>query len=345
MSKIICDICGTVYQDTADSCPICGYAHVSGIAEDLLADSPQGEQGKITLPGEGLSQKKKEIFDYDEVNSEEHEAQQEVYLEDGPEDPEEHRPNILLVILLVTIITLLLTATLFLFLRFYLPNNRTPGPETETVQTLTTDPTEGTTQPEIPCQSLTLTGGVTELNREGQLWLLHVTVFPEDTTDPLVFYSEDENVVTVSENGRLTAIGEGETNVYIVCGAKELRCHVVVRYQEETVAAEETLPADTLPVPDDSTQTTEGALIQESEPATDIVLKLKDTDRSSNKRGVSFDLELDCDLKPEDVTWLTLDSRVAIVRNGTVTTIGPGSTKIIAQYNGQQVECIIRCNF
>ena len=31
------------------------------------------------------------------------------------------------------------------------------------------------------------------------------------------------------------------------------------------------------------------------------MLKLKDTDRSSNRKGVSFDLELDCDLKPEDV--------------------------------------------
>ena len=25
MNKIICDICGTSYPDTADSCPICGF--------------------------------------------------------------------------------------------------------------------------------------------------------------------------------------------------------------------------------------------------------------------------------------------------------------------------------
>ena len=26
MNKVICDICGTSYPDTADQCPICGYS-------------------------------------------------------------------------------------------------------------------------------------------------------------------------------------------------------------------------------------------------------------------------------------------------------------------------------
>ena len=34
MGKIICEICGTTYQETADCCPICGCAR--GAAEDLL---------------------------------------------------------------------------------------------------------------------------------------------------------------------------------------------------------------------------------------------------------------------------------------------------------------------
>jgi hypothetical protein len=62
-------------------------------------------------------------------------------------------------------------------------------------------------------------------------------------------------------------------------------------------------------------------------------------------KGVSFELKLACDLKPEDVTWLTMDSKIAIVKNGVVTTVGPGQTRIVAQYNGQQAECIVRCNF
>lgn len=325
MSKIICEICGTTYPASADRCPICGFSHITGRMEDTQEDSRQ-----------------KTIFDFDEVNPEQEQPQDTLYFDDAPEE-EENRPNVLLVVLLVIIITLLLSASAFLYFRFYLPNNRAAAPETQPTQLEQTEPTAESTEPQIPCQSLTLTSGVTELNRKGQLWLLHVTVLPEDTTDPLVFYSEDESVVTVTEGGRLEAIGEGETYVYIACGDKELRCSVVVRYEEEqTVPTEETLPESVELPPEGPAQSID---VPETLPPADIVLKLKDTDRSSNKKGVSFDLELDCDLKPEDVTWLTLDSRVAIVRNGTVTTIGPGSTKIVAQYKGQQVECIIRCNF
>jgi rubrerythrin len=38
MSKVICDICGTTYPETADNCPICGYAQFQDVElteEDL----------------------------------------------------------------------------------------------------------------------------------------------------------------------------------------------------------------------------------------------------------------------------------------------------------------------
>ena len=34
MSKIICDICGTTYPSSAESCPICGFNNK--ISEDIL---------------------------------------------------------------------------------------------------------------------------------------------------------------------------------------------------------------------------------------------------------------------------------------------------------------------
>ena len=39
MGKIICEVCGTVYPDSADCCPICGYSRDHGGfegGEDLL---------------------------------------------------------------------------------------------------------------------------------------------------------------------------------------------------------------------------------------------------------------------------------------------------------------------
>ena len=45
MSKIICEICGTTYQETADCCPICGCAR--GAAEDLLNEDVLAEYGEL----------------------------------------------------------------------------------------------------------------------------------------------------------------------------------------------------------------------------------------------------------------------------------------------------------
>ena len=374
MSKIICDVCGTAYQETAEFCPICGYARSEFLVqdqEDFLADSPLQNRNQ-SINGD-KPQIEPEIYS---------DAQQDLsqYDDDFEDDFEEEldnkrnvAPSTVVIILLVIIITLLLLAIGVLFFGFFLPNRQSAvpsAPESSVVQTEVTEaPETETTEPTIPCTSLVLTSGITELTKEGQYWLLHVTVAPEDTTDQLVFVSEDESVVTVNEHGRLTAVGEGETIVHISCGEKNIKCKVIVRFQEEAEPEEteaqltpNAIDHETLPEgiasetesteqsePEDATEpaqeeeTTEPP--QETTANGDVVLKLEKYDVSSTVRGVSFELKLACDLKPEDVKWLTMDSKVAIVKNGLVTTIGPGQTRIVVQYKGQQAECIIRCNF
>lgn len=351
MSKIICDICGTSYPDTVDSCPICGYnrsGKLTRAPEVYFDEEPQEEYAAEPV------RKPKAIFDFDEVNPDEEVPQEEYYQESPMEDYEEPpRHNTFLVILLVIVITLLLVGIGFLFFRFYLPNRPDKTPETQPQQTevVENEPTV-TTEPRIPCTSLALTSGVTELNREGQYWLLHVTVLPEDTTDVLTYSSEDEAVVTVNEQGRITAVGEGETNVYITCGEKQIKCRIVVAFteEEETTAPQEgeTVPnaVDHEALPEETAAPTEPEeTTAPTEALKQVTLKLKKYDVSSGVKGITFTLELDCDLKPEEVTWFTMDSSIAIVKNGEVTTIGPGQTRIIAQYGDQQVECIVRCTF
>jgi len=351
VSRIICDICGTSYPDTADQCPICGHARIEA-AEDYLADNPIHNRGKHTeyTPGEPVRQKA--IFDFDEVNPDREERPDEYYGEYDDESQDPPRHNTFLVILLVVVITLLLVAIGFLFFRFYLPNRPEEAPHTQPVQTEAVQEleTEATTEPSIPCTNLVLNESKTTFTRAGEWGLLHVTVLPEDTTDLLIYASEDEAVVTVDEKGKITAVGEGETHVYIICGDRQIQCLVKVSFDAvpettpETQAAPNAVDHD--PQPEETAETQpQQTQPEETEPAAAVELKLKKYDVSSTIRGVTFPLELDCDLKPEDVTWLTLDSSVAIVRNGEVTTIGPGMTKIIAQYKDQQVECIIRCNF
>ena len=298
MSKVICDICGTTYQDTADACPICGYSRSVGagfasddfLLEDMLdqTDAARGKGGAYS------AKKKKEIFDFDEVNPEEFDPEDDDdsdYDEDDDDYDEYEEPprhNTFLVIFLVILIVVLLLATGFIFFRFFMPNliGEETVPTTEPV--ITQAPTTETTEPKIPCTSLVLTSGNAEITQPGFYFLLNVIVMPEDTTDELVYTSADETVATVSPDGRITAVGEGETVIYITCGSQQVSCPVVCSFAQETTAPTEETTAETL-------EATEATTAQP-----DVVLKLVQEDIMLMV-PYSCQLELDCELALEDV--------------------------------------------
>lgn len=337
MGKIICDICGTTYQDTAECCPICGCsrdAAASLLGDDLLMEDILEEPK--TKGGRFSSKKKKEIFDYDEVNSEldEEPVEEEENPYDGEEEYEQpgKKHNSVAVVLLTALICVLLLAAGFLFVKFYLPNMRpeeTVPPTAPQVQSTTTE-----TEPVIPCQSLMLTSATTaELGQEGNYFLIHAQALPENTTDKIVYTSADESIATVTEDGRITAVAEGETQIFITCGNMQTTCKVICNFTPETVpptvettpvtqAPEETVPATTLPA---------------------VTLKLKQTDF---KLGVYYEhqLMLDCGLEQNQVEWRSEHPHIASVdENGVVKALKSGTTSIIAKYGDQEVSCIVRC--
>ncbi len=346
MNKIICDICGTTYPDTAEQCPICGCTRGAAAAllgEDLLAEEvleePKVKSGKFTS-------RKREIFDYDEVNSEleDEEVDEESYDDDEDEDEEEYeeepRHNTFVVILLTVLIVALLAVAGFLFVRYFLPNMG--DKETEPVSTTQAAETAvPTTQAGIPCQSLVLTSGTAELSQAGQYFLLHVQAMPEDTTDVITYASADESIATVTEDGKITAVAEGETVIYITCGNSQLNCPVVVKFVEETEppteATAEATEAEEEAV-EETTEATQSGL-------KNVVLKLKKTDISL---GVyyQYTLVLDCDLEPTEVEWSSEHPHIATVdENGVVQAKKDGTTSVSAKYGDQVVTCIVRCSY
>ena len=163
-----------------------------------------------------------------------------------------------------------------------------------------------------------------------------MVVIPENTTDELMFTSGDESIATVDANGRITAVSEGKTVIYITCGEKQLTCPVTCQFEQETepsteatVAAQAETAAQTEPV--------------ETKPQ--VELKLDRTDMRLQV-GYSTQLKLvDCgDLKPEDVEWSVEHGYIAKVENGYVTAIQSGTTEITAKYGDQTVKCIVRCH-
>lgn len=352
MSKVICNICGTAYPETEENCPVCGCSRDFGLdalEEELLMESAGIQQN--------TKKKTREIFDFDEVNQDEEPDESEDF-DDDESYEEEPRSNTALVVILLVLIVLLLVAAGFFFVRYFLPNMAKETEPTETTaatETIETEPTE-TTELTIPCTDIVVPGGKIELGKDGK-WLMNVQVYPADTTDVLTYASHDEAVVTVSEDGTVTAVGEGETVIEVTCGAQTIKCNVIVAFDvvEATEAAgeipapqvEETEAVDPATEPPETAESTAATEATEAagETTGSMELKLKKNDITMFARYSSADLELDCDIPVEDITWFTMDSTVAIVHNGTVTATGSGMTRIYGEYNGQQVECIVRCTF
>ena len=358
MNKIICDICGTSYPDTADCCPICGCSRDA--ADGILGGDLLEQTAEETV--QDSPRKRKEIFDYDEVNSEPEEesvtyAQTDYDGEEDEEEEEEPRQNTLVVIVLTVLIALLLMAAGFIFVRYFLPN--IGGKEDAAPQT--TQETElastETTVLSIPCQELYIISGKTvELNEEGQMFLLHVKASPENTTDKILFTSGDESVATVTEDGKITAVSEGETVITISCGVSVMECPVTVKYVEETTAAAteaietvatgETVPEeanDATEAQSDAAASTEATAAAQTN-LKNVTLKLKKTDI---RLGVYYEykLLLDCDLEQNEVQWSSEHPYIASVdENGVVKAIKAGTTAITATYGDQKVQCIVRCS-
>ena len=316
MSKIICDICGTSYPDTADCCPICGCSRDA--ADGLIGEDLLEQTAEETVPAQEYPRKRKEIFDYDEVNYDP-EGDDVTYAEadyDGEEDEEEEpRQNTLVVIVLTVLIALLLMAAGFIFVRYFLPNL---GGKADTAPQMTQETeyvSTETTELSIPCQELYIISGKTvELNEEGQMFLLHVKASPENTTDKILFTSTNESVATVTEDGKITAVSEGETIITISCGVSVMECPVTVKYVEETtvatteaietVAVEETLPEAATAATEAKTDTvtvTEATTASQSN-LKNVTLKLKKTDICL---GVYYEYKhlLDCNLEQNKVKW------------------------------------------
>ena len=353
MSKIICDICGTTYPDSSDCCPICGYSN-DAAAQPLDADvsyEEYMEDSGANVSDFSAGSRKKEIFDYDEVNMEKKEEEKEEPDYDEEEEEEEPRHNTFVVILLTILIVVLLGAAAFIFFRYFLPNMQKEDTTPTTAVVQETEYPAETTEPTVPCQQMgMLSAAIAELNAEGQQFLLHVKAFPENTTDQIIYTSADESIATVTEDGKITAVSEGETKIYISCGKVSMDCPVIVKYVEETVppTTEETVPEETAAETTPAEETT-GAEEQTPEATQgstnlkDVTLKLKKTDI---QLGVyyQFELVLDCALTPEEVTWSSEHPHIASVDDkGNVTAIKEGTTSITAKYGDQEVQCIVRC--
>ena len=260
MSKIICEVCGTRYPDTAEQCPICGF-----IKENTDNEPEQEVQEEIfevperpAVPGGRFSKrnvrkrlKNQDAYEEAEERSrvadkeEEYETREDDEEEDEDEEESSGKSGTVLNVLLVLIIVALLAVSGLIFVRYFMPDllgkepandptesyvEMTDAPTEEAAELVTEEPTEA---PTVPCQELVLDETNITLREVGAMHLLNIQILPEGTTDTIMYVSSNEAVATVNEEGRITAVAEGSVVITVVCGEQQLECNVVCNFSAE----------------------------------------------------------------------------------------------------------------
>lgn len=352
MSKIICDVCGTKYPDSAEQCPICGRIRVGEgktAADSFVMDEtettarPKVKGGRFSKAN--VRKRTKNMPRY-EMEQEKPKSKAKD-LEEDYDEYEEFEPRkksgTVLNVLLAIVIVALLAVIGYIFVEYFLPNMvkepTEPVSTTESVTdaaTETEEPTE-TEIPTIPCTDLSLEESVILLEEEGQPWLLNVTVLPEDTTDQLLFTSSNEEVVTVSAEGRVVAVGEGDAVITISCGDVQINCTVAVSFESEKTGSDEETE-------EPGEEETEAPTEATTAPLKDVKLSVKTTDVTFRVRGQQAIFKLTCDLDPSEVEWYSENESVVTVDStGLATCVGKGTTNVVVKYGDQEVKIICRC--
>lgn len=207
MSKIICDICGTSYADTATQCPICGCVRP---AEAQSVPNEETKSSGYTYVKGGRFSKanvKKRNTAEKTVNKKENSGKKGIAV-------------ILILILLLGVIAFGVAAWYTNLFGLLSPDEGAPA--------ATPAPTEPTAPQEIPCTGLVLSNNQYTLAQVGDAVLIGCRVDPVDSTDNISYISENEEVATVDANGKVTAVQNGTTKILITCGDVTASCDIIV---------------------------------------------------------------------------------------------------------------------
>ncbi len=327
MSKIICDVCGTSYPETATQCPICGCIR-PGEPKAVAGDTETVEQKTAStytyVKGGRFSKKNVRKRNRDSYS---YGAQKDIPVNEKKEPQKKSDKG--LVIAVVALLLAIIAVVIYIVLRVFgpviLPGNnddKTPinndqGGNTSSIET------SETVDVDVPCADIVITPDQIELTKEGASWLLNVEVLPEDTTDTLVIYkSDNEAIATVTGAGKVTAVAAGETYITVMCGDVTKKCLVKCTFESE-----------------------------EPEPS---VYPMDDFefDAFYNDTADKYDVTLNTEgqmhvlyagqIPVSEITWTSDNESIVTFVDGVITAEGYGTTEVHAEYNGVKLSCIVR---
>ena len=353
MNKVICDICGTSYPDTATNCPICGFERdqkLSVLDEDIFLEEETVEEAPAAVKGGRFSHSnvRKRNNGAAPAPKPEDEDVEEDYDDDENEDEEKPKKesNTALIVVLVLLLAAIVAVIVYIYISFFAPHSDpaltdpTDPPQTTTSQTGPTEPAQ------VPCTNLTVSETVITLDAIGNAWLLNVVPEPANTPAKVSYASSDEKVASVNESGRITAVGPGTATVTVTCGDKVITCSVTCTVATEPSTAPTTEPTTaptTEPTTAPTTEPTTAPTTAPTEPAREWGLNREEI-TFSDKYPTPWTL-YEGSISKKYVTFGSEDESVATFVDGVVKPVGNGNTKVYAIYNGEKITCIVHVSF
>ncbi len=326
MSKIICDVCGTSYPETATQCPICGCVSpgsktVSGDT-DSAAQRPVGTYTYV----KGGRFSKANVRKRNQQNQSPASERKNVHDSDAAAKKTEKGLVIAVIVLLLAVIAVVVYIALRIFgpaLPQKNPDNASTTAGSQIDNTTNSDIVDTT----VECTDiLILSEAPVVLAKQGDTYLLSVMILPEDTTDKTVtFTSDDETIATVeqgsgslSTSAKITAIAPGQTTITITCGSVTKTCVVECTFEPDE------------PVIEDPVYPTEDFKLNRE----DFTMSMKGETHLLYRGEIPVDV----------IEWKSDNEDVATIVDGVVTAVGGGTTKVYATYADITLECIVRCN-
>lgn len=346
MNKIICDVCGTSYPETASKCPICGYARPAGASHSSVASvlSATSEVSSYNYVKGGRFSKKNVRKRMRDENIEH--VPVSVPAQEFVDDDElivNEKSTKGLTIAVLALLAAIVALTIYLVVRFFAPNlGAAQKPPVTTVPYTAAPTTTVPTTATIPCTGLDLDDTDVLLTFVGDSWRIDAVALPSDTTDVIQFFSSNESVATVSASGEIRAVGEGSAVITVVCGDVSKECFV--NCTVETVPPETTEPVVTEPVTEPTEPATEPTT-EPTEPQQTVTgpCKISPRDDVTIKVGESFNLKLkDAYGNVVEVTWVAKNPNKVIISGNKITGAASGTTEVYCTVNGETYTCIVR---
>lgn len=313
MNKVICAICGTAFPENAPKCPICGYVQTNESAVVAAPSYSHVKGGRFSKSNVKKRNKGKTAAAEKTAPAARRTSTQK----------KKTKSNVGTLIVIGLLLLAILFVIGYIALRFLIPNGfmyeglgglNPFGPSQETQEpalneneTPEPDATENS-EPSLECTAVQLDKNDIQLDGVGATYKLAVSLEPADTIDQVAYSSSDEAVVYVSQDGTITAVGEGSAVITVTCGNVSAECFVICTVDEP------------------------------------IKFTLNRKEITFKTEGESW-LLYDGEISHEEIIWSSDDNNVATIEDGKVIAVGTGETTVQGFYNGQSASCLIRCEF